>query len=204
MASNITPRSPAGTEPPDPAEMLKGRSERALPGALQPAHTRPADAERVRELLRRGGLSPRAAARELEIDERAMRGYCTGRLVPRYLMLAIERLAELRRIKVYHLARAESVADILARGFRDDATTDLSSSHRGVLLADQLLVLLSNIQLDELACFEIKVPEDWLGRYEHHQAGRAYREFLVPAAELNDFPRRRLPDKEWRSMPWAR
>jgi hypothetical protein len=68
----------------------------------------------------------------------------------------------------------------------------------------QLLVLLSGIDLDDLACFEIKVLEEWLIRYESIQKGKGYREFLVPAIGLNNFPRRRLPDKEWRSMPWAR
>jgi hypothetical protein len=165
----------------------------------------PTDNARVRDLLRAAGLSPRAAARELEIDELAMRGYCTGKAVPRYLMLAIERLADLRRMKVYHITQAENAVEIVADGFHDDAGTYLSRSvHKGVWVSDQLLVLLSGIDLDDLACFEIKVIEEWLIRHESIQEGKGYREFLVPAIELNNFPRRRLTDKEWRSMPWAR
>ena len=162
------------------------------------------DNARVRELLRAAGLSPPAAARELEIDELAMRGYCTGKTVPRYMMLAIERLVDLRRMKVYCITEAQNAVEIQERGFRDGTGTYSSGSvHQGVWVSDQLLVLLSGIEFDDLACFEIKVLEEWLVRHESSQEGRGYREFLVPAIELNNFPRRRLPDKEWRSMPWA-
>ena len=163
------------------------------------------DNARVRELLRAAGLSPRAAARELEIDEPAMRGYCTGKAVPRYMMLAIERLVDLRRMKVYHLTETQNAVEILAGGFHDGTGTNSSGSvHSGVWVSDQLLVFLSGIDLDDVACFEIKVLEEWLIRHESSEQGKGYRQFLVPAIELNDFPRRRLPDKEWRSMPWAR
>jgi len=38
-----------------------------------------------------------------------------------------------------------------------------------------------------------------LSRREWTEQGKGYREFLVPAIKLNNFPRRRLPGKEWRS-----
>jgi hypothetical protein len=162
------------------------------------------DNTRVRELLRAARLSPRAAARALEIDELAMRGYCTGKVVPRYMMLAIERLVDLQRMKVYHIAQAENAVQILAGGFHDGTGTYLAGPvHKGVWVSDQLLVLLSGIDLNVVACLEIKVLEAWLIRQEWIEQGKGYREFLVPAIELNNFPRRRLPDKEWRSMPWA-
>ena len=44
----------------------------------------------LRDLLARAGLSQRAAARELHIDERTMRRYCAGQLpVPRAIELAL-------------------------------------------------------------------------------------------------------------------
>lgn len=47
-----------------------------------------------RKLLEAAGLSQRGAARELEIDERTMRRYCSGELpVPKPVALAVERLA---------------------------------------------------------------------------------------------------------------
>jgi hypothetical protein len=57
----------------------------------------PDDATRVKNLLAQMGLGQRAAARELEISERAMRYYCGGEKVPRVVMLALERLVDLHR-----------------------------------------------------------------------------------------------------------
>jgi hypothetical protein len=163
------------------------------------------EAQRLRQLLRRAALSPQAAARELEIDEVTMRGYCTGRPVPRCVALAIERLADVRSRKVYHITKAESAVDVLEYGFRDATGTYMSGSvHTGVWVSDKLLVHQSDIDLNEMACFQIKVSKEWLLRHERGEKGKAYREFLVPAVELNEFPRRRLPDKEWLSMPWGR
>ena len=60
-------------------------------------YSAPSDADKVRELIERAGLSQRAAARELEIGERKMRGYCAGEKVPRVVILALERLVDLQR-----------------------------------------------------------------------------------------------------------
>jgi hypothetical protein len=205
MAVNITPTGRSGQPSADSSEALEDRIERALPNASEPGFRHCSDAERVRELLRRAGLNVRAAARELEIDDLAMRGYCTGRSVPRYLMLAIERIAELQRFKVYHITKAENGVAILEHGFRDSIVASMPPwVHPGVWVSDRLLVHLSNVKLDDMACFEIKVYERWLARYESTKTEKTYREFLVPATELNDFPRRRLPHKEWLSMPWGR
>jgi transcriptional regulator with XRE-family HTH domain len=49
--------------------------------------------DKLRELIARAGLSQRAAASRLGVDERAMRRYCTGRLqVPPYVLLALSAL----------------------------------------------------------------------------------------------------------------
>jgi len=62
------------------------------------AYDKPSDADRIRELLRRAGLSQRAAARELGIDERSMRHWCAGDYAPpKMALLALECLVELRR-----------------------------------------------------------------------------------------------------------
>jgi hypothetical protein len=60
-------------------------------------YTHPAPATMVRDLLLRAALTERGAARELEINERTMRGYCSGDKVPRVVMLALERLVDLQR-----------------------------------------------------------------------------------------------------------
>ena len=56
------------------------------------------DAQRLRYLLVKTGLSQRAAARELEINKGSMRCYCSGdQPVPRVVILALERLIEKQR-----------------------------------------------------------------------------------------------------------
>ena len=52
------------------------------------------DADRIRDLLARLGLSQRAAARELGITDRTMRRYCAGYPVPRVVMMALAQLAQ--------------------------------------------------------------------------------------------------------------
>lgn len=49
--------------------------------------------DRLLLLLKQGGYSQRGAAKELEISERMMRYYCSGKQpVPRVVMLALEHL----------------------------------------------------------------------------------------------------------------
>lgn len=55
-------------------------------------------AEIVRDLIARAGFSQRQAARELGVDEREMRYWCSGdRDPPRMAILALERLVDLGR-----------------------------------------------------------------------------------------------------------
>ena len=54
------------------------------------------DADKVRRLLFRAGLSQRKGALELGINERTMRYYCGGQPVPKAIILALERLCELK------------------------------------------------------------------------------------------------------------
>ena len=51
------------------------------------------DAQKIREVLERLGLSQRAAARFLGVKERMMRYYCGGGVeVPKVVVLAVEQL----------------------------------------------------------------------------------------------------------------
>lgn len=53
------------------------------------------DADKIRTFLSEAGLSQRAAARLLGVDERTMRRYCAGHTpVPRVVWLALERITE--------------------------------------------------------------------------------------------------------------
>lgn len=67
------------------------------PAEPERTYAQPTQADKVRELLRRANLGQRAAAAELEINERTMRGYCAGDRVPRVVMLALERLVDMAR-----------------------------------------------------------------------------------------------------------
>ena len=53
------------------------------------------DAGRLRELIAQTGLSQRGTARELGLPDRAIRSYCSGEPVPRYVILAMERLVQI-------------------------------------------------------------------------------------------------------------
>lgn len=63
----------------------------------EPDYRKPTDATRVRELLKKLEMSQSEGARALEISERSMRYYCAGELVPKVVMLALERLVDLQR-----------------------------------------------------------------------------------------------------------
>ena len=67
------------------------------PEPLGTSYSEPSQATQMRELLGRAGLSQREAARELQISDREMRGYCTKVKVPRVVILALERLVDLGR-----------------------------------------------------------------------------------------------------------
>lgn len=60
-------------------------------------YSKPTDAEQVRQLIGVLGLTQRAAARALEINDRTMRSYCAGDKVPRMVILALERLVDMQR-----------------------------------------------------------------------------------------------------------
>lgn len=65
--------------------------------APERSYATPDDATKVRDLLAKLGMGQREAARELEISERSIRYYCAGDKVPRVVMLALERLVDLKR-----------------------------------------------------------------------------------------------------------
>lgn len=52
------------------------------------------DATRLRELIERAGLSQRGFAREIEVGEGQVRGWCRGEPVPKIALLAARYLAE--------------------------------------------------------------------------------------------------------------
>jgi DNA-binding transcriptional regulator YiaG len=57
-------------------------SKHHQPPTAETNNSEPNDADRLRELLAKAGLSQRAAARELGVDERTMRYWCAGEHTP--------------------------------------------------------------------------------------------------------------------------
>lgn len=75
-----------------------GAGDGAPVSAGERRYGEPTDADRVRELLLRAGLSQRGAARELDVDERTMRHWCAGSYPPpKMAFLALEHLVDMRR-----------------------------------------------------------------------------------------------------------
>jgi DNA-binding transcriptional regulator YiaG len=65
---------------------------------LATKYSPPTSTAQIRALLARAGLSQRAAARELEVDEREMRYWCSGQAQPpRAAVLALERIIDSQR-----------------------------------------------------------------------------------------------------------
>ena len=64
-----------------------------LASAPEPEERNVAQATRLRQLLVRADLSQRAAARELDVSDRAMRYWCAGQCdVPVMVFLALEQI----------------------------------------------------------------------------------------------------------------
>jgi hypothetical protein len=100
-------------------------------------------------------------------------------------------------VKVYHITEAENAPNIERRGFRGPIGGYLSDSQQnGVWVSDQPLLIESALQIESVVCFEIAVSDRVLLSREWTQIGKGYRRFLVPAAVLNRFRRRRLSDDE--------
>jgi DNA-binding transcriptional regulator YiaG len=71
-----------------------------LPVSSRSSFSDPSEPRRIRDLLQRAGLSQRATARKLGLHERTVRYWCeeNGKIrPPKLAIVALERLAELRR-----------------------------------------------------------------------------------------------------------
>ena len=106
-------------------------------------------------------------------------------------------------MNVYHVVKAENATDVERRGFRGPKGGYLSDSqHNGVWVSDRPLSVDPDLQIELAVCFEITVPSRVLLSREWTQVGAGFRRFLVPAAVLNRYGRRRLTDEEL--VRWGR
>jgi hypothetical protein len=95
---------------------------------------------------------------------------------------------------LYH--RTDHADAIHREGFKDAEGRYLTAEiHRGVWVSDIPLDINEGARGDDL--FVIEIPESVLADYEWVEEFKGYREFLIPAALLNGYPRRLLaPDSE--------
>jgi hypothetical protein len=87
------------------------------------------------------------------------------------------------QMKVYHRTNAASAASIRAEGFRDASDHYLTEGvWTGVWVSDR-----DHMPEHGSVLLAINVPDPVLTKYEWVQEGLGYREFLIPAAILNQF-----------------
>jgi hypothetical protein len=92
---------------------------------------------------------------------------------------------------LYHVTTAEGAASIEANGFADAAGYYRQEADRaGVWIADTPQPVGGG--LSSPVVIEIDAPAAALAEYEWSEAGKPYRQWLVPAAVLNAYPRRRV------------
>lgn len=95
---------------------------------------------------------------------------------------------------LYHSTSERGARAIAACGF---AESTLAGMVLGVFLASRPLTWADGVASSAQACFAVEVPDAFvLEPYEIVEDDRpeeAYREWIVPAATVNCWPRRRLP-----------
>lgn len=85
---------------------------------------------------------------------------------------------------LFHRTTSEAAMTILAEGFRDATGTYLTvNEYTGVWLSDQQLDENEGANGDTL--LRVVIPDGDLSDYEWIEEGKPYREFLVPAALIN-------------------
>lgn len=88
-------------------------------------------------------------------------------------------------MKLYH--RTYHAEAILADGFRDGEGSYLTrGKHRGVWVADRSLD--ENESAEGDVVLVVEAPERAVVPFEWIEEGKTYREFLIPAGELNRHP----------------
>lgn len=93
-------------------------------------------------------------------------------------------------MRLYHRTTAEAASAIIATGFHN-ATADygIGRETTGVWLSNAPLDANEGAQGETLIGVDLNLPEDQITLYEWVEEGKPYREFLLPAALVNDASR---------------
>jgi hypothetical protein len=106
-------------------------------------------------------------------------------------------------IILYHRTTEKIAKKIIAKGFRDSTDYYMTQRlHTGVWV--------SNVPLDEdegasgnaLLRIELAMEEREIGSFEWIEDGKPYREWLMPAALLNEFGKIEIAEIDEPSPPW--
>lgn len=104
-------------------------------------------------------------------------------------------------VKLYHCTGDAVAAAIIADGFRDGTGSYLTSHQfTGVWFADRPLDVNDFGAMrspGEQIVLEITAPDNGLEDWELVEEGKLYREWVIPAATANEWPRRLLSEDEW-------
>jgi hypothetical protein len=97
-------------------------------------------------------------------------------------------------MNVYH--RTAHASAILREGFRDGEGTYMTTEwHRGVWVSADCPLDINEGAVGD-AVTEIVIPQDLFERHEWVEELKTYREALVPADDLNNYPARVLTEDE--------
>jgi hypothetical protein len=97
-------------------------------------------------------------------------------------------------MKLYHAASRTTASSIEKNGFRDASGWYLTDGEwHGVWVSDRPLDADELGALtDDLALFEIEIDDSLVQEFQWAEEGMGYREWLVPAAVLNEGQTRRI------------
>lgn len=110
-------------------------------------------------------------------------------------------------VNVYHRAGSDQVADEIDRiGFRDSTGYYLTGSlHTGVWVAGVPLDPNDyGVGQQDAPVSEVEADESLIAEWEWITEGQTYREWLIPSADLNRWPRRRILGDEEKALSAAR
>jgi hypothetical protein len=103
-------------------------------------------------------------------------------------------------VRLFHRTTADGAEVILRDGFRDGRGHYLTESeHVGVWLSDRPLD--ANDGAEGNAILVVEAPVGEVDPFEWVEEGKGYREFLIPAAVVNGWPRDRATDEDQEPGP---
>jgi hypothetical protein len=98
-------------------------------------------------------------------------------------------------ITLYHRTSEDIARQIIAEGFRDTTDYYLTTHlHTGVWVSDQPLDENEGASGNALMRIELAKEEHEIGSFEWIEDGKPYREWLMPAALLNEFAKIKIQE----------